>query len=75
MRRSVHGEYNVLDIMAAQQGIRKEMWHGWGYGRTQQAEFEERKPLILDPVRKQLVGFRIFVTDTVSVFTSGSKPQ
>lgn len=57
------GEYNVLDIIAMQQGIRKEIWHGWGWTPAKRAEFEERKTLILDAVQKQLSGFRIFVTD------------
>ena len=57
------GEYNVLSIDAAEQGIRSEVWHGWGYARKHRAEFEERKSEILDAVSKQLKGFRIFVTD------------
>jgi hypothetical protein len=35
----------------------------WGYARKHREEFEERKSIILDAVRKQLAGFRIFVTD------------
>ena len=62
-RKYMTGEYTVLDIRAAQRGIRKEIWHGWGYARRHQAEFEERKTDILDAVRKQLRGFRIFVAD------------
>ena len=57
------GEYNVLDITAMQCGIRKEIWHGWGWTPEKRAEFEKRKPLILDAVQKQLAGFRIFVAD------------
>lgn len=59
----MNGEYNVLDIDAAQQGVRKEVWHGWGYAREHREEFEERKSIIVDAVRKQLAGFRIFVAD------------
>jgi hypothetical protein len=44
-------------------GIRKEIWHGWEYARNHRAEFEERKSEILNAVRKQLAGFRIFVAD------------
>ena len=66
-RKYMNGEYNVLEIAAAQQGVRKEIWHGWGYARNHREEFEERKPEILDAVRKLLTGFRIFVTDTVDV--------
>ena len=29
----MNGEYTVLDIAAVQQGIRKEIWHGWGYAK------------------------------------------
>ena len=35
----LNGEYNVLDIAAAQQGIRREIWHRWGYARNHRAEF------------------------------------
>jgi len=66
-RKYMNGEYTVLDIAAAQQGIRKELWHGWGYAHKHREEFEERKSIILDSVRKQLVGFRIFITDIEDV--------
>jgi hypothetical protein len=62
-RKYWNGEYNVLDIDAVRQGIRREVWHGWAYAREHRAEFEERKPQIVDAVRKQLEGFRIFVSD------------
>ena len=62
-RKYMNGEYNVLDIAAAQEGVRKEIWRGWGYARKHREEFEARKAIILDAVRKQLAGFRIFVTD------------
>lgn len=57
------GDYTVLDIAAMQQGIRSEVWHGWGWSPEKRAEFEERKSIILNAVRKQLTGFRIFVAD------------
>ncbi len=46
-----------------EQGIRKEIWHGWGWTPAKRMEFEKRKNLILDSVQKQLAGFRIFVVD------------
>lgn len=58
----LNGEYTVLDICAARQGIRKEIWHGWGYERRHREEFEERRTAIRNAVRKQLAAFRIFVT-------------
>jgi hypothetical protein len=60
-RKYMSGEYNVLDIAAAQEGVRKEIWHGWGYARKHREEFETRKPMIIDAVREQLGGFRVFV--------------
>lgn len=59
----MNGKYNVLDIAAAQQGIRLEIWHGWGYAREHQEEFKEQKKIIRDAVGKLLAGFRIFVAD------------
>ena len=59
----MNGEYTVLDVTAVQQGIRKEVWHGWGYAKQHRDEFEERKTVILDAIRRQLEGFRIFVGD------------
>ena len=51
-QKYMNGEYNVLDINAAQQGIRKEIWHGWGYAKKHRDEFDERKLEILDAVQK-----------------------
>lgn len=62
-QKYMNGEYSVLDIAAVKQGIRREIWHGWGYARKHREEFEERRLIILDAVRKQLAGFCIFVTD------------
>ena len=63
VRKYMNGEYNVLDVASAQKGIRKEIWHGWGYAKEHRNEFEEKKPVILDAVRTQLEGFRIFIAD------------
>jgi hypothetical protein len=63
-RKYMNGEYNVLNTASAQQGVRREIWHGWGYARKHREEFEERKSIILDAVRKQLAGFRIFIAET-----------
>ena len=62
-RKYMNGEYNVLDINAANQGIRKEIWHGWNYAKEHRDEFDERKLEIIDAVQKELEGFRIFVAD------------
>jgi hypothetical protein len=62
-RQYMNGAYNVLDVAAAQKGVRKEIWPGWGYARKNREEFEARKAIILDAVRKQLEGFRIFLAE------------
>ncbi|GIW31825.1 MAG: hypothetical protein KatS3mg071_1999 [Meiothermus sp.] len=62
-RKYLNGDYNVLDVDAAQQGRRQEVWHGWGYARAHREEFEARKQEILEAVHRQLAGFRIFVGD------------
>jgi hypothetical protein len=68
-RKYMSGDYNVLEITAMQQGIRSEVWHGWGWSAEKRIEFEQRKSCILAAARKQLAGFRIF---TVHV---GTEPR
>ena len=60
-RKYMSGDYNVLDITALQHGIRKELWHGWGWTEEKRRRFEGQKESVLHAVRKQLAGFRIFV--------------
>lgn len=55
------GNYNVLDVAAAQKGKRETIWRGWGYAREHRDEFEARKDEIIQAVQNQLRGFRIFV--------------
>lgn len=62
-RAYLKGEYNVLDIASAQQGIRKEIWHGWGYARSHQGEFEANKQVIVEAADRQLASFCIFIAD------------
>jgi len=57
------GKYTVLALGDAQLGIRREIWHGWGYARRHPEEFEKRKDEILKAVETQLGGFRIFIAD------------
>jgi len=52
-----------LDIAAMQQGIRKEIWHGWGWSPEKRADFEKQRQEILNAAREQLQGFRIFAAD------------
>ena len=57
------GDYTVLDIIAMKEGIRKEIWHGWGWTPEKRTEYENRKLTIVEAARKQLAGFRIFVAN------------
>ena len=57
------GEYTVLDIDELGRGIRKEVWHGWGWTQQKRLEYARRKPEIDEAVQKQLAGLKIFVAD------------
>ena len=63
------GDYNVLEAESMQQGVRKVIWHGWGWTSEKRATFEKRKSSILDAVHNQLACFRIFVANI------GTKPR
>lgn len=60
-RKYLAADYNVLDIEAMRQGIRKEIWKGWGWSPVKRTEFETRKTEIINAVGRQLAGFRVFV--------------
>jgi hypothetical protein len=62
-RKYITGDYTILDIGAVQKGIRKEVWHGWGWTSEKRADFEKRKLLIQDATEKMLTGYRVFVTN------------
>lgn len=62
-QKYMSGDYTVLDIAAMEQGIRKEIWHGWGWTPEKRNDFNNRKLMILDAAHKQLSGFRIFVAN------------
>jgi hypothetical protein len=46
------GNYNVLDISRMHRGVRKVIWHGWGWSPKKRAALEKKKPMILSAVRK-----------------------
>lgn len=60
-RSYIKGECNVLDVAAAQRGIRKEVWHGWGYARAHPGELARRQASIVAAANEELAAFRIFV--------------
>lgn len=57
----ITGSYTIFDMEEAEQGKRVEIWHGWGYARTHQAEFIGRKEEIRAAAWRQLVSFKVFV--------------
>lgn len=58
------GNYNILDLDAAQQGIRKVVWKGWGWTPEKRADYEAQKNEIVAVAQRQMSGTRIFIIDT-----------
>lgn len=57
------GDYTILDMTAMTRGVRKELWHGWGWTPEKRKDWEERKGDLVAAVRRQLAAFRVFVAD------------
>lgn len=57
------GRYNVLDIAAAENGERKEIWHGWQYAKTHQDEYLANKSTIDAAIENQLLSYRVFIAE------------
>lgn len=62
-REYMSGRYTVLDAQSANQGERKELWHGWEYAKTHQDEFLRHKTYILKSVENELVSCNLFITE------------
>ncbi len=57
------GNYNILDVKAAEKGERKEIWHGWKYAKEHRDEFIYNKETILHALELKLQSFRIFIAE------------
>jgi len=57
------GNYTLIDVESAKNGIRKELWHGWQYAKEHQNEFLENKDVILEFAEKELIAYRLFITE------------
>ena len=57
------GKYNVLDMKALKEGIRKEIWHGWKYARSHQDEYHSRKEEISIATEMQLQNTKIYIAN------------
>lgn len=62
-RSYVRGEYNILDLNSAQQGIRNVLWKGWGWTPAKRADFETRQDEVVAYAKKQMLGTCIFIID------------
>jgi hypothetical protein len=62
-RKYLSGDYTILDMDAMKHGVRKEIWHGWGWTPEKRREYERRKSELLEAAKKQLSKFCIFVAD------------
>ena len=60
-RSYITGNYNILDLEAAQQGIRKVAWKGWSWTPEKRADFEARRSEIVALAQQQISATRIFV--------------
>lgn len=63
-RSYVKGEYNILDLDIAQQGIRKVIWKGWGWTPEKRIDYEARKSEIIGMAQRLMTGTHIFVIET-----------
>lgn len=62
-RNYLDGTYTLFDMEALQQGIRKEIWHGFWTGKRlieKQEEYDRQKSALTAAARKQLAVFRVF---------------
>lgn len=50
-------------MSAMKRGVRKEIWHGWGWTPAKRKEYELRKNDLVEAVREQLAAFNIFVAN------------
>ena len=53
----------MLNMQELVFGIRKEIWHGWGYAKEHRDEFSRHKDYILQFVKKELEAYRLFITE------------
>ncbi len=57
------GNYTVFDLDSMCAGVRKEIWHGWGWTDAKRADFSTRRESIVAAARRQLSAFRIFAAE------------
>lgn len=57
------GNYTILDVNSAKVGIRKEVWHGWGYAKKNIDQFNLHKDYMLSAIDDELAAYRLFTAN------------
>lgn len=65
-RKYMSGDYTVLDLESAENCVRKEIWHGWGWTYEKRLQFESGQESIREAANTQLAGFKLFVSNVPS---------
>jgi len=60
-RKYMRGEYTILGMTAMARGVRREIWHGWGWTDEKRQEYERRREELVEAARRQLAAFCVFV--------------
>ena len=62
-RSFTSGNYNILDLDAACEGVRKIAWKGWGWTPEKRADYEARKDTVVASAIRQLTATHIFIIE------------
>lgn len=62
-RRYLGGKYNILDVDAANAGVRMVLWEGWGWTDAKRADYLARKADIDALADRHMAGTRVFMID------------
>lgn len=63
LREFRRGNYNIFDIEELKKCERVEIWHGWADGKKNREEFENNKAFYSEAIEKQLLSYRIFLSE------------
>jgi hypothetical protein len=62
-RAYLNGDYNIIEIESAQQGIRKVLWKGWGWTPEKRADYTARQAEITSFAKHLMMESSIFIID------------
>ncbi|MDO5689549.1 MAG: hypothetical protein Q4G61_04825 [Tissierellia bacterium] len=55
------GKYTILDMNFVTKGLRKELWHGWGFAEKNRDLFLKHQEEIWKYTQKELGSYRVFL--------------